>query len=152
MTGERHGRLELAVGKVLQPFGHAGNAYVFLDEVVIRREIAVTEGPIFAVTILRGGFEIRLAETQAYASPNVGAATGHAKAAHPVERLVLGRGVRFLEVVDEPVVVVLAANVKFGLDRASLANNFRRQIAIFQFECRFVFGKVGVGLRAASLE
>src|SRR2546430_12758515 len=132
MAREWHGRLELAVGKMLQPFGHSCDAYIFFDQIVIRRDIAVTERPIFAVTILGGGFEIRFAEAQTYAPPDISAATRHAKAAHPIEGLVFRSCVWFLEIIDEPVIVVLTANVEFGLNWARLANNFRRAIAVLQ--------------------
>ncbi len=152
LARERHGRLELAVGKVFQPFRHAGDANVFLHQIVIGSEIAVSERPIFAVTVLRGGFEIRVAETQTHAPPDVRAAAGHPQAAHPIERLIFGRCVRFLEIIDEPVVVVLAADVELRLNGTRLPHDFRREIAVFQFECRFVFGEIGIGLGASSLQ
>ncbi len=152
MTSERHGRLELAIGKIIQPFGHSRDAYVLLDQVVIRRDIAVTERPIFAVAVLRSGFEIRFAETQTHTSPDVGAATRHPKAAHPVKWLVFGRCVWFLEIVDEPVIVVFAANIELGLNWTRLANNVGREVSIFQLECGLVLGEVSITLWTSCLK
>jgi len=47
---------------------------------------------------------------------------------------------------------VFVADVEFGLDRASLADDFRRLIAVFELEGRLVFGEIFVGLRAAGFE
>ena len=152
LARERHRRLELAVGKMLQPFCHAGDADIFLDQIVVRSEIAVSERPVFVVAILGGRLEIRVAETQTNASPNVRAASCHAQAPHPIEGLVGRRGVGFFKIVDEPVIVVFAADVEFRLDGTGLAYDLGSEIPVLQLECGFVFGEVGIGLRAASLE
>ena len=137
---------------MFKTFGHAGDADVFFDDVVVGRDVGVADGPVFAVAILRRGFEIPIAEAEADAAPDVGAAAGHPHAAHPIEGLVGGRGVGLFEIVDEPVVSVFVANFKFGLDGAGFADDFFGQIAIFEFERGLVFGEVFVGLRAAGFE
>ena len=152
LTGERNRRLKLAVGKILEALGAAGDADIFFDEIVVRLNIFVAEGPVFAVAVVRGGLEIPIAEAQADAAPDVGAAAGHPHAAHPIEGLVGGSGVGLFEIVDEPVVSVFVANFKFGLDGAGFADDFFGQIAIFEFERGLVFGEVFVGLRAAGFE
>ncbi len=152
LTGERNGRLKLAVGEMLEAFGTARDANVFFDEIVVGLDIFVAERPVFAVTVVRGGFEIPIAEAQAYAAPNIGAAAGHPQATHPVEGLVGGSGVRLFEVVDEPVVVVFAADLKFGLDGTRLADDFFGEVAVFEFERWLVFGEILVGLWTASFE
>ena len=108
---ERHGRLELAVGQMLETFGHAGDSDVFFHHVVIGRDVAVADRPVFAIAIVGGGFEIPIAEAQGDAAPDVGAAAGHAETAHPVKRFIGGRGVGLVVIVDEPVLRVFVADV-----------------------------------------
>ena len=85
-------------------------------------------------------------------APDVGASTDHAHAALPAERLVVGGGVRLLDVVREPVVVPLAARVAVALLRPRLANQFARLVAVFQLERRNVLGEVVVALRLSRFE
>src|SRR5215510_12328227 len=120
---------------MLQAFEHSRNTNVFFHQVVIWREILVANWPVFAVAVMRSGMEVKITEAQAEAPPNVGATTGHAKTAHPQEWLIFRGGVGLFDVVHEPVGVVFAAG-KSGLDRASLAQNFFRLVAVFQFEFR----------------
>jgi len=137
---------------VLEAFGHAGDADVFFDDVVVGGDVCVADGPVFAVAVVRGGFEILIAEAEADAAPDVGAAAGDAEAAHPVEGLVGGRGVRFVVIVDEPVLRVFVADVEFALDRVILFDDGIRHVAIFQFEGGFVLGEIFVGLRATGFD
>jgi len=53
-----------------------------------RLDVSVAERPVFSEAVEGGGLEIPIAEAQADAAPNIGAATGHAEAAHPVKGLV----------------------------------------------------------------
>src|SRR6266851_6347266 len=152
LTSERNGRLELAVGEMLEAFGGAGDADVFFDEIVVWLDVSVAERPVFAVTIERGGFEIPIAEAQADAAPNVGSAARHAQAAHPVEGLVGRRCVWLFEIVDEPAVSVFVANPEFDLDGPCLADDFRHAVAVLEFERGLVFGEIPVGLRAAGFQ
>ncbi len=62
LASERNGRLELAVGEMLEAFGAAGDADVLFDEIVVRLDIFVAERPVFSVAVERGGFEIPIAE------------------------------------------------------------------------------------------
>src|SRR5256884_36269 len=115
------------------------------------RDVAVTGVQTCALPILRSRLEIPIAVAQAEPAPNVGPPTGNAQAAHPKKRLV-GRGsVRFIQVVDEPVGVVFAAS-ESGLDRTSLAHDFRSHVAIFQLERGLVLGEILVGLSFAGFE
>ena len=100
-----------------------------------------------------GGFEVPVAETQRHAAPDVGAATGHAEAAQPVERFVRGRGVGFFDVVDEPVLGIFVANVHhLRLNGASFADNFRGEVAILQFESWSMLAEIRAGLRAPGFK
>src|SRR5215471_13413602 len=101
---------------MLDFFLHSGDADVSLDQVVVRLEILVRKRPVFAVAIVGSGLEVPIAEAQTNAAPNVGAASGDAQAAHPKERVIGGLGVRLLEVVDEPAVIVFATDFEDGLD------------------------------------
>src|SRR6266403_3110730 len=152
LTSERNGRLELAVREMLEAFGGAGDADVFFDEIVVRLDIFITKRPVFSVTIERGGFEIPIAEAQADAAPDVGSAAGHAQAAHPVKGLAGGRCIRLFQIVDEPVERIFVANAEFDLDRAGLADDFRRAVAVLELELGLVFGEILVGLRAAGFQ
>ncbi len=152
LTGERHGRLKLAVGKKFETFFRAADADIFLDEVVIGRDVFVTERPIFVEAVVRGGFEIEIAEAKGDAAPDIGAAARHADATHPEKRVVFRRGVGLFEIVREPIGGVLVAYAEDGLDRAGLANRFESHVAILQGEGGLVLRKIGVGLRAASFE
>jgi len=152
LAGEWHGRLELTVRKMIQTFFRTADADVFFDKIVIRFNILVAERPVFAETVVRSGFEVKFAEAERDAAPDVGAATRHAHATHPVIRLIFWRGVGLLEIVGEPVGGVFVANVENGLDGACFADKFRRHVPVFERKGRLVFGEVSVGLRAARLE
>ena len=152
LASQGNRRLELAVGKMFEPFHAAGDADVFFDEIVVGLNVLVTERPVFAVAVERSSFKVPVAEAQADAAPDIGAATGNAQAAHPIERLFLGRGVGLLEIVDEPVKGVFVADVELGLDGASLADDFRSHVAVLEFERGLVLGKILVGLGAAGFE
>ncbi len=152
LTRERNRWLELAIGKMLQAFGSAGDADVFFDEIVVRFDVFVAQRPVFAVAVEGSGLEIPIAEAQADAAPDVGTAAGHAQAAHPVERLVGRRGVGLFEIVDEPIVSIFVANPKFDLNGSRLADKFGSFVAILELEFRLVFGEILVGLRAAGFE
>ncbi len=137
---------------MLETLGGAGDADIFFDEIVVGLDVFVTEGPVFAVAIERSRPEIPIAESQADAAPDVGAATSHSNAPHPIKGLVSGSSVRFFEIVDEPLVRIFVTNAEFDLDGPRLANDFSRAVAVFQFERGLVFGKIFIGLRAASFE
>ncbi len=99
-----------------------------------------------------GGFEIPIAEAEADAAPDVGAAAGHAEAAHPVEGLVGGSGVGLVVIVDEPVLGVFVADVELGLDRVIFCDDGIRHGAVLQLEGGLVLGEIFVGLGAASFD
>src|SRR5580698_1448451 len=105
---------------MFEAFGHAGDADVFFDDVVVGGDVGVADGPVFAVAIVRGGFEVPVAEAEAYAAPDVGATAGYAETAHPVVGLVGGSGVGFVVIVDEPVLRVFVADVELPLNRMIL--------------------------------
>src|SRR5258708_6852785 len=152
LASERNRWLKLAVGKMLETFGAAGDANVFFDEIVVGLNVFVTERPILAVTVKRSRLEIPIAKAQADAAPNVGAAPGHAQAAHPVERLVRGHCVWFFEIVDEPVVGIFVANSEFDLDGPRLADEFRGLVPIFELKFWLVLREILIGLRTAGFE
>src|SRR5260370_1121200 len=107
-AGHLHGRLENAVGKLRQVLGHARDADVAFHLFVIRNHLLVGNGPVVAIAVVRGRFEIQVAHAIALPSPAHAAAAQHALT-DPVERLVLR--VRILDVVHKPVVVVFRAGV-----------------------------------------
>src|SRR5207249_241238 len=63
-----------AVGRAGNIFFRSENADVAFHFVVIRREILVSDGPIVAETVARGGFEIDGSKAQRDAPPVIGAA------------------------------------------------------------------------------
>ena len=151
LAGERNRRLESTVGKKIDALRASRNTDVSFDKIVVRLDICISERPIFPIAVVRSRLEIPIAVAQAEPAPNVGPPTGNAQAAHPKKRLV-GRGsVRFIQVVDEPVGVVFAAS-ESGLDRTSLAHDFRSHVAIFQLERGLVLGEILVGLSFAGFE
>jgi len=144
--------LKLAVWKILEAFFRAADANIFFDEVVVRLDVLITERPVFAESIVRRTFEIEITKAERNSAPNICAAPGHAYAAHPKKRLILRRRVRLFEVVRKPIGGVFVADIKDGLHWSRLADDFPSHIAIFQEECRFVLGKIGVQLRTACFE
>ena len=137
---------------MFEALGRASDADVFLDEIVVGLDVFVAERPVFAVTIERGGFEIPIAEAQADAAPDVGAAARHAKATHPVKGLVGRSCVWLFQIVDEPVERILVANAEFDLDGAGFSDDFRRSVAVLELERGLVFGEILVGLQAAGFQ
>ena len=62
------------------------------------------------------------------------------------------RCVGLFEIISKPFVRVFVANAEFDLDGPRLADDFRRAVAILQFERGLVFREILVGLRAAGFE
>src|SRR2546430_11365146 len=144
-------RLKEAIRKMFDRFLAAADAYVSLDEIVVRLKFFVTQRPVFAVAVARGSPEVPIAESQAKAAPDVRAPAGDAQTPHPVKWLVRRSRIRLFKIVREPVSVVFVAS-KFGLDRPRLAQNFRSHVTVLQFEGRLVLGEILVGLRPACFE
>src|SRR5205823_1737310 len=132
LASERNRRLKLAVGKMLEAFGGAGDADVFFDEIVVRLDVLVSERPILAVAVKGSRLEIPIAKSQAYTAPDVGTAAGHSNAPHPVKGLVGRRRVGFFEIVGKPFVGIFVANAEFDLNRPRLANDFRGAVPVLQ--------------------
>ena len=147
-AGERHRRQEAAVGELRQVLGQTRDADVVLDEIVVGLEVLVVERPVDAVAVERGALHVLLAEAIALAAPHVGAPAGDAHAALPREGLA-GRGrVRLLEVVAEPVRVVLGAGVAVLLRRLRATNQIVGARAELQVVGGLVLGVVDVLQRA----
>src|SRR6266404_8551828 len=73
--------------------------------VVVRRDIAVRNGPIFTVAVVRSRFEIEIGKAQGEPSPNIGLAA-KATRAHPG---VTRTGERMILFVHYDVLAVVAA-------------------------------------------
>src|SRR3989304_5924887 len=91
--------------------GLAAHADVTLDEVVVGSEVVVRERPIFAGAVEGSPLQVLLAHSIALPAPYVGAAPDEPRTPLPAEGLVGGRGVRLVEVVHEPMSVVLRTGV-----------------------------------------
>src|SRR5260370_36779574 len=66
------GALKDAVGKMREIFFDAGDAEIEIELVVVRRDVAVADGPIFAVAVAAFGLEVVVRKAESEASPNVG--------------------------------------------------------------------------------
>src|SRR5467141_91902 len=66
------GALKDAVGKVGEIFFDAGDAEIEIDLVVVGSDVAVADGPIFAVAVAALGLEVVIGEAEGQASPNIG--------------------------------------------------------------------------------
>src|SRR5258708_33754455 len=121
---------------MLETFRGAGDGDVFFDKVVVGLDVFVTERPVFTVAVKGSCLEIPIAEAQADAAPDVGAAASDAQAAHPVEWLFGGRSVRPIEGVDKPVVRIFVANPEFDLDGGRRTDDFKPAGTVLEFECR----------------
>src|ERR1700722_2474644 len=96
--------LKDAVGEPLEAFFDAGDAEVEVDLVVVGREVAVADRPIFAEAVAVVGFEIVVGEAQREAAPDVGLA---AKAAGADPGVVCA-GVGIFAFVDGDVFYIVA--------------------------------------------
>ena len=144
--------MEAAVRQLGDVLGLSRNADVVLDQVVVRNEILVADRPVLAVAVERLAVQILFAQPVALAAPDVGASADDARAALPAERLVIGVGVGFLEIVGEPLVVPLAAGVAVALLRPRAADEVARLVAVLEVVGRNVLGEVFVALRLARFE
>ena len=135
-AAHRHRGMELAVGQFRDVFRLAGDADVVLDQLVVGDQILVAERPVLAVPVKGLALQILLAEPIALPAPDVGAAADHAGAALPAEWLVVGIGVRLLEVVGEPLVVPLAARVAVALLRTRPAHQVAGLVAVLRARTR----------------
>ena len=144
--------MEVAVGQLRDVLRLSRNPDVVLDELVVRHEILVGDRPVLAVAVERLAVQILVAEPVRLAAPDIRAPADDTRAALPTERLVVRGGVRFFEIVDEPLVVPLAARIAVTLTRARAAHPLARLIAIRQVVRRHVLGEVGVALRLSRFE
>jgi hypothetical protein len=141
-AGHRHWRLKLSVGEFRNLFGLTAHSDVLLDQVVIRREIRVGDGPVLAFAVERSAFQILSAEPIALTRPHIGATANEAESSLPAEWLIGRRRVGLLQVVGEPVGVVFGAGVAVGLSRPGLAEHLVRQVRVGQIERPAMFAKV----------
>src|SRR5947209_15928930 len=86
-------------------FFHAGDAEILVDAIVIRGDVAVTDGPVFAVAVAILGFEIEIGEAKGQAAPDVGLAAEAARA----NPRVVGAGERILALIDGDIFQVIGA-------------------------------------------
>ena len=112
-----HRRQKLAVGDLRQALRTSVDTDVLLHAGVVRGDLLVGDGPVLAVAVERGALEVVCgAKPPAQPAPSERAPAQHA-ASRPLERLVGRRCVGVADVVDEPMVVRLAAGVLHALDR-----------------------------------
>src|SRR2546427_7172558 len=71
---ELRGTLELAVRQVRQVLLDAGDAEVEVDLVVVRLQVRVGDGPVFAVAVVGLGLEVVVGQAEGQAAPDVGLA------------------------------------------------------------------------------
>src|SRR5580704_4212183 len=86
-----------------QIFFDAGDAQIEINFVVIGRDIAIANGPIFSESIAIFGFEIVVGEAERQASPDVGLAAQTASA----DPGIVGAGERILALVNNDVFYVV---------------------------------------------
>ena len=99
-----------------QALARTAYADITLDQIVVRFELPVADGPVFSVAIAAGGFKLVVAEAITLARPAKRLAPDLA-AANPHERFVGGKGIGMLQVIDEELVAVLVAGVAQALHR-----------------------------------
>ena len=116
---QRHWRKELPVRKLFEPFARAADADKPFHAIVVGREIGIADGPVVAVAVAAGRFEIEIAEPVALTRPAERPSTD-LTSANPHERLVGGKGVGVLVIVDEELMTVVIAGVAQPLHRLVL--------------------------------
>ena len=149
-AGHGHGGQKLPVRQLWLSLGLTADADVLLDPVVVGDQVGVGEGPVVAVSVVAGRLQVQVAEPIALAPPDHAPASDDAEPL-PGERLVLRRSVRILQIVDEPVVVVLGAGVAGLLDGAR-PRQFRRVVPVLQLVGGHVFGEFPGRDLAAGLQ
>ena len=107
---ERHGRLKLAVGKLLESERLAADADGLLDVAVPGLHVVVADGPVDAVPVRPVGLEVLLRPAVGLASPDQRLAADDRRT-HPVERFVLVVNVGVFVVRSVEGVVVRASRV-----------------------------------------
>ena len=111
---ERHRRQVVPVGKLRQLLARAAHADEVLHAVVVRLEVAVADGPVFAVAVAARRLELVVAEPVALARP-AERPPADLTSADPHERLAGRERVRVLVVVHEELVAVFVARVAEAL-------------------------------------
>ena len=102
-----------------EAFARSADADVAFNPVVVGRELCIADGPVFAVAVAGGGFEFVVAVAIAFARP-AERLPADLPAANPHERLVRGKGVGVLQIVDEELMAVFVAGVTQPLHRLVL--------------------------------
>ncbi len=82
-----------------QIFLHAGDAEVQIDLVVVGCDVAVADGPIFAVAVAALGLEVVVGKAESEASPDIGFAAEAAGA----DPRVVGAGEGIVALVDHDI-------------------------------------------------
>src|SRR3990172_1700549 len=114
-AAQLHGRQELAVRQLRQPFGLPAHADEALHVVVPRRDVRVANGPIDANLLPGVGLEVQAAPTVNLATPHDRTPASLA-AADPGERLVCVEVIGVLAIVHEKLGSPLVARVALLLD------------------------------------
>src|ERR1043166_5497263 len=100
---QSHRRQELAIWHLRQTFARTAHADEAFYLIVVRFDLLVANRPVFSVPVAAGGLEFVVAEAIAFACPTK-CFSSHLPAADPHERLVYGKGVGMLQVIDEKLV------------------------------------------------
>ena len=150
-AGQAHWGKELAVGQMCQPLSLPANPDVPFHEIVIGGEVLVADRPVVAVAVKGSGLQVEVAQPETHSPPDIRPAASHPQPPLPTERHVGRRGIGFIQVVCEPVVVVFRAGVTIFLNGASLADQRFGVVAILQLEYGLVLGEILVGLRTARV-
>src|SRR5438093_5388974 len=111
-----HGRQEFTIGQLRHSFGRSADSDNLFDFVIPGSQLGVTDGPIVAVAVAAGRFEIKITQPIALPAPNERTPSQNAKP-EPVERFVWRSRVRVFMIVDEPFIVVFHTGITTRLDR-----------------------------------
>jgi len=114
-TGERHRREELSIRHLRQALPRTTHADEAFDQIVIRFQFRVADGPVFSVAVMAGRFEFVVAEAITLARPAKGFST-YLSPANPHERFVWWESVRMLQIIHEELMTVLVAGIAQALD------------------------------------
>src|SRR4029079_10717925 len=108
--------------------------------------------PVGALAVERAALHVLLAQPVTLTRPDIRASAHEAQPSLPAEGLVVRGCVRFFDVVDEPVSVVLRARVTISLPRSRGAQEVAGQTGIRQIERPPVLAEVVMCVRPARFD
>src|ERR1700733_1123439 len=131
----------MSIGEYRVSFRCAADTHILFNDVIKRSKVLVRDGPVLTIAVVTCGFKVQVAQSIALPPP-AKRSTAHDAQSLPAERFICRSAVRILNIVYEPVIVVLGTRIALSLNRPCLPPcACLREITIFELKRGLVLGE-----------